>query len=783
MLICLGYAHVDLDQAKNLLKWCSELDGQQQAHQLLLVASSRVSGPDTIEMLELGRRCFTNCTSIQVHRLSDKDGWPHGSVALFRTALEWMRTRPAQPFLWLEPDMIPTRAGWVDEIQVEYAECQKPFMGCVWDVPKRHLNAGCVYPPGISRYNPVLAGPRYDLPIDLQRPDLTVRYAHNTPLIQRKLERPVRGGEFKFPSPDSLNVIDPRACLFHGCKDGSLIDRLREKQDKAVIQYEVVLPANEATCFVCLGRYGDIMNALPLARLHFNQSSCKPHFMVAREFESILEGCGYLNPVVFQGHSSELKRAMMEAQSSFRNVVRCQVFGWKDGDSQEGKCYNHQAWSASNSGYLWADQDVSLVFDKRDKVRERKLVDESIERLPLPVMAVSLTKGNSSPFKDGEQMLSKVREEFGKDWNIVDLSSITAERIYDMLGILEQASMLITTDTSFIHLAAAVPHLPVYLLSQDHPWSRTEPRCKCVGRTVYSQWRKVWRELVAAVAEAVKFKVYHTFEVHKTNERARRAQCTWPVLWNGFGWIPAPLTEPYPRDARKIGDDKALPFIKDIWMEGLKVAGDNDIVFFCNDDIILLPGTHNEILRTLSRVPAALFSRRDIEKFCEIDRQVTFEKHCHFGRDILVARAWWLRKHWEQIPDFVIGRSDWDTCMTCLIRNDLGCLITGRWSPEMALALTACDQCSNYMLHEVHPSANMFYGAAQNANKVEWVGGRAPHAGNLWNYIWLWDWKLKNSVPVDFYWCKQAYDWWKQGRIVFKPDSALFKRLLRLFTR
>ena len=61
MLICLGDAHVDLDQAKNLLKWCSELDGQQQAHQLLLVASSRVSGPDTSEMLELGRRCFTGC--------------------------------------------------------------------------------------------------------------------------------------------------------------------------------------------------------------------------------------------------------------------------------------------------------------------------------------------------------------------------------------------------------------------------------------------------------------------------------------------------------------------------------------------------------------------------------------------------------------------------------------------------------------------------------------------------------------------------------------------------
>jgi hypothetical protein len=758
-----------MEAARRLLEWISELDPDLPEHQMVLVAAAQVPLNTAMELHALAGKTFGHVDAIRQNGV-DVEGWPAGPNSLFRLVNEWMRGRRT-PFLLIEPDCVPMRSGWLNEIAEAYASCGKPFMGCKFEHPKPHINGCCVYPVSAGNYNPDLLRPRPNVPWDMMNPLLTLRYAAETPLICRMLREPVRGAEYTFPDSNSLTIIPRDVCLFHGCRDGSLIARLRERNACCESHYEVVLPDNEATCYVCLGRYGDAMNALPLARLYYNQTQCKPHFMIAREFASLLDGIGYVVPHVFEGRYSEMKRAMAEAQAAYRHVVPCQVFGTPAGDKQDGKCYNLQSWVVAGEAYRFEDPDIKLVFDRRDKVRERALVDRSIERSSRPIMAVSLRKGNSSPFNGGNEMTVKLKETFGEKWQIIDLCDITAERIYDLLGIMEQASILVTSDTAFVHLAGAIPWLPVYLLSQDHPWSRTEPRCRCVGRSTYSRWEQDWKAVCDCIEAASKFKVFHTFEVHPTNARGKRAQCTWPVLWNGFGWVPSPLKEPYERDARSIGDERSLPYIKDILKVGLGQAEDNDIIVFSNDDIILLPGAHKEILTALSRVPVVLFSRRDIKEFADIDRQTDVTTHQHFGRDVLVSRAWFLRQYWDMIPDFIIGRSDWDTYLTCLFRKLFGCIIPGKWGVEMATTITATEGASTQMLHELHSSANARPG---------WGNRFIPHAGNLWNQVHIYE-RAKIDVPeVELYWCQRAYQFWKEGKIQFVPEHNLFRRLLKV---
>lgn len=45
-----------------------------------------------------------------------------------------------------------------------------------------------------------------------------------------------------------------------------------------------------------LGRYGDVINVLPIARRHYLNTGEKPWFVIAKEFADILEGVTYVDP-------------------------------------------------------------------------------------------------------------------------------------------------------------------------------------------------------------------------------------------------------------------------------------------------------------------------------------------------------------------------------------------------------------------------------------------------------------------------------------------------------
>src|SRR5947209_3018098 len=132
MLAVIAYCQRDLPLARDLLAWITELDPALN-HDLLLVAARGIAPEDRIADVS----AFRVTTSI--HQVTPEERpWPRAANAMFRTACEWIKTHHHQPWLWLEPDMVPMCSGWLDKLLAEYVRCGKPFMGAIYDHPFRH---------------------------------------------------------------------------------------------------------------------------------------------------------------------------------------------------------------------------------------------------------------------------------------------------------------------------------------------------------------------------------------------------------------------------------------------------------------------------------------------------------------------------------------------------------------------------------------------------------------------------------------------------------------------
>lgn len=205
---------------------------------------------------------------------------------------------------------------------------------------------------------------------------------------------------------------------------------------------------------VCLGRYGDICNALPLA-YHLSEKGEKPKFVVSDEFWTVLDGVSYVQPVVWKFNYKELPRTITELRRHDReDAIICQTYMHPD-TSRTTDSYQREAWR--HAGYLGEFGNHPLVFDRRDIIRENGLDLQACLRTEgyHAKKRTILVSGQSvsSPFKP--DIVSEIKKEF-KDFNVVDLAKVQGSRIYDLLGMMEKADLIVSVDTVHIHLANAV---------------------------------------------------------------------------------------------------------------------------------------------------------------------------------------------------------------------------------------------------------------------------------------------------------------------------------------
>lgn len=204
--------------------------------------------------------------------------------------------------------------------------------------------------------------------------------------------------------------------------------------------------------------------------------------------------------------------------------------------------------------------------------------------------------------------------------------------------------------------------------------------------------------------------IFHCVERHdetdsKTLERKKICWESWDVCYEAGSMIPCHYWN-YARTADKVvGDKRPLPFLKDVLMHAMNQADDSSIIAWSNDDNFIhreMPNYitfHNNVYGPCTSFRSefgASLPSGDLtpEQFDKGSRQ-------HMGRDLFSAKKSWLVEHWDELPDFIIGCSDFDLMLACWVRLQYGIITTKK---NIAEPIYPAEIPRGYIAHQYHQS-------------------------------------------------------------------------------
>lgn len=231
-----------------------------------------------------------------------------------------------------------------------------------------------------------------------------------------------------------------------------------------------------------LGRAGDLIILLPCWWKIFQDTGRKPVVVVVREFADTLRGASYVEPDIINGHwYASVAQAAQMARLKYGafTITQCHGVG-HDTDQTKYPTFGEAMWS--QAGFAGRYGEFPLVFDRRNPEREAKLVATYRKRPHKPMLLFNLA-GMSSPLPCFQLIHHRLRR-FERQYELVNLGGIRAKRIYDLLGLYDQAAGLVSIDTSTLHLAAA-SRVPLLAYCRGG-WSSAIPK-PGASRVLYSE--------------------------------------------------------------------------------------------------------------------------------------------------------------------------------------------------------------------------------------------------------------------------------------------------------
>lgn len=246
---------------------------------------------------------------------------------------------------------------------------------------------------------------------------------------------------------------------------------------------EVIAP--DATCILQIGKTGDLINILPVAKHYADKQGSPIHVVTSREFVSVLDGVSYVKPFVIDCTVHELNRAIRYASQTFAHVIKTQIYGHSYVQERQCASWPQESWREAGCLDHFHDPEWKLIFDRRDATREKSLCAK-VFRTNKPKLITNFTSAQTVPFPSGQAVLAAVSREFSGTYEVVDVGRIRAERIYDLLGLYEKAEVICSIDTATMHLAAAVD-VPLVALVNPNGWLGPQLRYNCAARIPYPQ--------------------------------------------------------------------------------------------------------------------------------------------------------------------------------------------------------------------------------------------------------------------------------------------------------
>ena len=425
--------------------------------------------------------------------------------------------------------------------------------------------------------------------------------------------------------------------------------------------------------WLLLGRTGDIISILPFLKAEADAGE-KPTLIVSNQHANVLEGVSYVNAVPFNGGIHLLRQAWDWAKTQYPDVKSLQVIGASKDvaeitygpagqKSAATTSFVKEYWKLAGKMPLW-DDVLPLVFDQRNPEREQSIVHQVLNakrigkagrpRKPRPFILVSC-QGNSSPFPYRELLLELLRLRFSSEFEVIELPQ--AERIYDLLALYERAHCIVATDSAPLHLARAVPGLPVIALTNDKPilWNGSPWLPQWVWCCRYHDWPERALEMLAAIEHC-----HDETEIPFISVWSNYGK-DWPQLNYHRNFL-AIAPGACGRDSVNVlKDPKRVPFLKDCLRMGLQRATDNAVV------CLTRPDTRFHILKPY---PEACYAYR-------LTRNGSGDTFSPIVDMLCATKAFW-KAHLAEIPDLLLGSDyQWSEALRVLFQKHGAKDVTG----------------------------------------------------------------------------------------------------------
>lgn len=425
-----------------------------------------------------------------------------------------------------------------------------------------------------------------------------------------------------------------------------------------------------------LGRFGDIVNALPIAR--WLATSNQVRMYVHERFASILRSAPYVQPVTWTGSVAAVAAAANFAKGDGCDVVMplqssCNPFP----PTIDTGNYQTQVWERARLLHRFHQLPLLFYFDEE---QERRVVHQHLPATDRPIVACCLD-GVSSPFAGAAELL-KLAPGLFPDFTLWNIGPLRLDDPAYLVPLLRRCAMLLTIDSLPLHLAHAT-NTPTIALTRHEPYYASEPRYHWIERIHYRDALKPESlERIRRAAQAPKTlrgilvreptewttprltHVYSRYAPRDEQTRARhfRAQQTWLAAKN------CTL-----RVVEKAGIDAngELPRVAALFDAADTGRGD-DMILFTNSDLCLVPESYDVIRDSLRRFDCVWAQRVDVIGPTTMTRGELRRRRAYVGTDLFACRAYWWREHKLGWPDLLLGREGWDWVMRTMMQESGG---------------------------------------------------------------------------------------------------------------
>src|ERR1035437_547606 len=256
--------------------------------------------------------------------------------------------------------------------------------------------------------------------------------------------------------------------------------------------------------YIILGKYGDVIGILAILYREFQTTGIKPQLVISKDYADILEGCSYVEPVIYDGNFADLRGAVKFAKKRFDEVIILQTHGNDFPIEHKTASFQLDAWV--RAGCVEHFDDWPLVFDQRNGRRERTLYMAQVKRTekknrPREKFILLADHSESSPFPQADELAETLKKEFNETHKIIRLSEVRAEKPFDLLALYDKAECLVTIETMHGHLSKA-SKVPTIMLATDG-WRGTAPHKKFAFYCKYQDYHKRRTEIVELVKNIV----------------------------------------------------------------------------------------------------------------------------------------------------------------------------------------------------------------------------------------------------------------------------------------